>query len=253
LSEAKSVGRASLTINEPPDFEETSFLDLQTLYFGKPYPLYNFEPRLRLRLGRKKTLKLEGREMRKPIHFFFILTFLFSIGVFYHLSSKTVFGGDPDKKNPSSTKETNTLTWHKYDKGLAKAKKEKKHILVDFYTNWCGWCKRMDKNTYEDEEVKKLLNESYVTIKVNAESKEEVQVDGQKMTEKDLARKFSVRSYPTIWFLKHSSDRIAPYYGYADAQNFLKVLTFIKDDLYDKMSFEEYLKNQDKNKDEKKK
>lgn len=158
-----------------------------------------------------------------------------------------------DKKNPSLITKTDTLTWYKYDKGLAKAKKEKKHILVAFYTNWCGWCKRMDKLTYADEKVEKVLNQSYVAIKVNAQSKEKVEVDEKKITEKELAKKFRARSYPITWFLKHSGEKIAPYYGYADAPTFLNVLNYIKDDLYDKISFDEYLKNQDKKKDKKKK
>jgi len=192
--------------------------------------------------------------MKKSKNFFFILTFLFSIGIFCHLSSKSVLGGDEEKKNPSSTKSANTLTWYKYDEGLAKAKKEKKHILVAFYTNWCGWCKRMDKNTYGDEGVKKVLNKDYVPIKVNAESKEKVEVNGKKITETELARElYKARSYPTTWFLKQSGEKIAPYLGYVDAQNFLKVLNYMKDDLYDKMSFDEYLKNQDKKKDSEKK
>jgi thioredoxin-related protein len=195
----------------------------------------------------------EGRDMKKSIHLFFILTFLFSIGIFYHFPIKTVLGGDKTKKNPSSTQKADSLIWYRYDKGLAKAKKEKKHVMVAFYTNWCGWCKRMDKITYADEKVKKALNGSYVAIKVNAESKEEVEVDGKKITERELAQQFRVRSFPTTWFLKQSADKIAPYMGYADAQTFLNVLNFIKDDLYDKMTFEEYLKNQDKNNDKEKK
>jgi len=203
----------------------------------------------------EENVQPEGRDMKKCINFFFILIFLFSIGIFYHFSSPAKGGipGGDEKKNSPSAQKTDSLTWHKYDEGLAKAKKEKKHILVDFYTNWCGWCKRMDKNTYTDEKVKKALNGSYVAIRVNAESKEEVEVDGKKITERELARKFSVRSFPTTWFLKQSGDKIAPYYGYADAKAFLKVLKFIKDDLYDKMSFEEYLKNQDNKNDKEKK
>jgi thioredoxin-related protein len=184
--------------------------------------------------------------MKKPISFFFVFAFLFFMGIFYHFSSQTALGGDEEKKNPSSTQKTNTLTWHKYDEGLAKAQKEKKHIVIDFYTNWCGWCKVMDKKTYADEEVKKVLNESYVAIKVNAQSKDKVELEGEKITESELARQFRVRSFPTTWFLKQSGDKIAPYMGYADAPSFLNVLNFIKDDLYDKMTFEEYMKNQDK-------
>jgi len=201
----------------------------------------------------EENVQLKGRDMKKYIHIFFILTFLFLIGIFYHLLGKTALGGDETRKNPSSTQKADSLIWYRYDAGLAKAKKEKKHVMVAFYTNWCGWCKRMDKNTYADEKVKKVLNGSYVAIKVNAESKEKVEVGGKKITETDLAKEFRVRSFPTTWFLKQSGEKIAPHMGYADAPSFLNVLNFIKDDLYDKMTFEEYLKNQDKNDDKGKK
>jgi thioredoxin-related protein len=201
----------------------------------------------------EENVQFKGRDMKKYIHIFFILAFLFSIGIFYHSPQKTALAGDKETKNPSSTQKADSLIWHKYDEGLAKAKKEKKHVLVAFYTNWCGWCRRMDKSTYGDKEVKKVLNKDYVPIKVNAESKEKVEVDGKKITETELARQFRVRSYPITWFLKQSGEKIAPYLGYVDAQNFLKVLNYMKDDLYDKMSFDEYLKNQEKKENKEKK
>ena len=190
--------------------------------------------------------------MKRSISFFFILAFVFSIGILYHSPQKTALAGDKEKKNPSSTKKADALTWHKYDEGLAKAKKEKKHILVAFYTSRCGWCRKMDQYTFTDKEIKKVLNKSYVAVKVDGQSKNKVKSGDTKITEKQVAGEFRVRGYPTTWFLKHSGEKIAPYYGYADAHTFLNVLNYIKDDLYDKISFDEYLKNQDKKKDKKK-
>jgi len=192
--------------------------------------------------------------MKKSIRFFFILAFVFLVAFLQHNPLKTPSANDKkEKKNPPLTKKADTLIWHKYDEGLAKAEKEKKHILVAFYTTWCGWCRRMDKFTYTDEEIKKVLNQSYVAIKVNAQSKGKIKVEEKEISERELAREFSVRSYPTTWFLKYAGERIAPYYGYADAQTLLNVLNYIKDDLYDKISFDEYLKNQDKKRDKEKK
>jgi thioredoxin-related protein len=187
--------------------------------------------------------------MKKTTNFLFVLEFLLIIGFFYHSPQKTAVAGDEEKKNPSPVEKTDSLIWYKYDEGLAKAEKEKKHILIAFYTTWCGWCRRMDKFTYTDKDIKEILNESYVAIKVNAQSKEKVKVDGKEITETELARKFGVRSYPTTWFLKNLGEKIAPYYGYADAQSFLPVLNYIKDDLYDEISYEEYLKNKEIGKD----
>jgi len=76
-----------------------------------------------------------------------------------------------DQQNAEAVEETKplALTWLSYNEGLALAEKENKYILIDFYTDSCGYCKKMDKETYSKEEVKKFLNENFVVVKVNAE------------------------------------------------------------------------------------
>lgn len=171
-----------------------------------------------------------------------VFAFLISIANHHLLYSQT--SGEKTKEKSSSAKKDTVLNWYKYDEGLVKAKKEKKHVMVHFYTNWCGWCKRMDKNTFANEEVKKLLNESYVPIRVNAESAEKVKVDGKEMTLRQVASSYGVRAYPVTWFLKPSGEKIASRSGYADPEEFRYILKWVKDDLYDKISFAEFVKQQ---------
>ena len=192
-------------------------------------------------------LQREGRDMRESIRFLFILGSVFFIASLHHYPPNISLAQDKvEKKKPAPTPKADSLIWHKYDDGLAKAKKEKKHVLVSFYTKWCGWCRKMDQITFTDKEIKKVLNESYVAVKVDAQSSNKVKSGDKKITEKQVAGEFRTRSYPTTWFLKDSGDKIAPYYGYAGAQDFLHVLNYVKDDLYDKISFQEYMKNQEK-------
>ncbi len=187
--------------------------------------------------------------MTKSIRFLFILASVFFIAFFHQYPLKISLAQDKaEKKNPSPTPKADSLIWYKYDDGLAKAKKEKKHVLIAFYTKWCGWCRKMDQSTFTDKEIKKVLNESYVAVKVDAQSSYKVTSGDKRITEKDVAGEFRVRSYPTTWFLKDSGDKIAPYYGYASAGDFLHVLNYVKDDLYDKISFQEYVKNQSQKK-----
>jgi thioredoxin-related protein len=189
--------------------------------------------------------------MTKSIRFLFILSSVFFLASFHHHALKIALAeGKVEKKAPSSTPKSDTLIWYKYDEGLAKAEKEKKHVLVSFYTKTCGWCRKMDQSTYTDKEIKKVLNESYVAIKVDGQSNNQVKSGDKRITEKEIAGEFRVRAYPTTWFLKHSGEKIAPHYGYASAHNFLYVLNFVKDDLYDKISFQEYVKNQNEKKDD---
>jgi thioredoxin-related protein len=169
--------------------------------------------------------------------------FVLSVMAGAAFSSDTYTGKEPEKKSSSKEKPTG-LTWHKYDEGIIKAKKEKKHIMVHFYTTWCGWCKRMDRNTFNDEEVKKVLNESYVPIRVNGQSGQKLSVDGKEISERELTGQYGVRAYPITWFLKPSGERIAPRRGYAEPDEFLYILNWVKDDLYDKISFQEFVKQE---------
>lgn len=90
----------------------------------------------------------------------------------------------------------------------ADAEKSGKLIMVDFYTDWCGWCKKLDKDTYTDAGVIKLAAQ-VVPLKTNAEK------EG-----KDLAEKYEVRGFPTILFLTASGDVVGRIGGYMPPAGF---------------------------------
>ena len=140
---------------------------------------------------------------------------------------------------------TEGLAWHRYDKAVVLAKKENKFILIDFYTDWCGWCKVMDDKTYADPAVKALLEKSFILVKVNAESKRFIKLQGQQITETHLASIYRVTSYPTTWFLQPDGKAIAPLNGYVSPDRFEPVLRYISDGAYKKMGFDQYMKQAD--------
>jgi thioredoxin-related protein len=158
-----------------------------------------------------------------------------------------------DKEKISSDKKKVELVWYKYDEGLGKAAKEKKHPLVHFYTNTCGWCKRMDRDTFSNKAIIEVMNESYVPIRVNGQSGEKVRVDGKQISERQVAGKYGVRGYPATWFLKPSGERIAPRRGYVKPEEFLYILNWVKDDLYEETSFQEFVKQEQKKQETEKK
>jgi len=133
------------------------------------------------------------------------------------------------------------LNWLSYNEGLTLAEKENKYVLINFYTDWCGYCKKMDKETYSKEEVKKILNENFVVVKVNAESDNKVIENGEEITERELAKLYQVSGYPTTWFLESNHNRVAPLPGYVTTEQFIPVLNYIGEGWYKSISFQEYL------------
>ena len=116
--------------------------------------------------------------------------------------------------------------------------------MVNFTTTWCGYCKKMNRTTFVDSEIVNILNNDFISIKVDGDSQNELNVDGYKITERNLTRsEYGVRGYPTYWFLKSNAERIGPISGYKATDPFLDVLYYVRDEVYDKMKFDEYMKN----------
>ena len=132
--------------------------------------------------------------------------------------------------------------WNSFDAGLELAKINHKKILVDVYTDWCGWCKRMDEEVYSDPRVKEYLEKNFVLIKMNAEAKGTIHYKGKIYSPPQLASAFGVTGYPATLFLKDDSDAITLLPGYMEAPMFLHVLSFVAENQYGKKQFNQYLK-----------
>ncbi len=133
------------------------------------------------------------------------------------------------------------LHWRTFDEGIAEAQKTGKKVLIDVYTTWCVWCKRMDANTYTDDQVASYLSKHYVLVKLNAESSAPLIYKGKPYSEQDLARAFGVSGYPTTVFLKSNGDPITGMPGYAEAEKFRDVIAYIGEDHYLTQKFDDYL------------
>ncbi|HVO76968.1 MAG TPA: thioredoxin fold domain-containing protein [Candidatus Bathyarchaeia archaeon] len=154
-------------------------------------------------------------------------------------------GGSKDSEAVYAASEAKM--WLSFNDGMALAAKEQKHVVIDFYTSWCHWCKVMDKETFSNAEVKKFLAENFVTIRVDAESKKgELIYKGATYTPVELARKFGVRGYPSLAYLDRKGELVQVIPGYWPAKNFLPLLHYMEKECYtQKMTFEEFMKKGD--------
>ena len=134
--------------------------------------------------------------------------------------------------------------WQRLDKALALAKDFGKLIIVNFYTDWCPNCRRMNEKTYRDEGVLKQLAKSFISVKLNAESSQPLTIQGQTVTEYQVALMFQVGSYPTTWFLTSDGRPLLPVKGYYGPDLFAPMLRFVEGGWYEKMNFDVYMERE---------
>ncbi|MCK9480339.1 MAG: DUF255 domain-containing protein [Bacteroidia bacterium] len=123
------------------------------------------------------------------------------------------------------------IEWLDFQVGYDKAVKEKKMILIDSYTDWCGWCKRMDKNTYSDKKIIEKVNANFVAIKLNPELDARYMVGEKVMSGYELLLwlgKGRNYGYPTtfFWVAPHKDENVEMAVGYKASKEFEEMLDY---------------------------
>lgn len=103
-----------------------------------------------------------------------------------------------------------------FQQALDRARSGGQIVMVDVYTDWCGWCKKLDRETYSDRRVREALRE-FVPIKVNAEK-----------GGRSVAEKYGVHGFPTILFVAADGRVVRKVQGYVDADELLRILASMR-------------------------
>ncbi len=140
----------------------------------------------------------------------------------------------------------NRLEWFDFQKGLEKARAENKNIIVHVYADWCKWCKVMEKETYGDSGVARLINDKFILIKFDGEATNTITYLGTTITQGELAQGFEINGFPTTLFLKPESEPITVVPGFQNSTTFINILEFISENHYQNMSFEEFIESKNK-------
>jgi len=143
--------------------------------------------------------------------------------------------------------------WMDIHKMQEKTNKTPKLIMVDAYTDWCGWCKKMDKDTFSNPEVVSALNESFYSVKFDAETKETLNfkgesydyVKGGRRGHNTLAKLLlkGRLGYPTISFLNEELEVISTFPGYKKPEQFLPILEFMSSRAFENQTFTDFQKS----------
>ena len=129
--------------------------------------------------------------------------------------------------------------------------KEPRPVLIDMYTDWCGWCKVMDKDTYGKENVATYINEHYYPVKFNAETRDSVSFAGKtyqynknyKANDLAIYLSFGQLSFPTTIFLSSVEAQPAPIPGFMKPSDIEAPLKYFGDGIYKTKSFADYMKS----------
>ena len=142
------------------------------------------------------------------------------------------------------------VEWLTFEEAVELSKTEKKKIFIDVYTDWCGWCKRMDATTFSDPEVVDIMNENFYPVKLDAEGKEDIVIGDRtfKFVQNGNTGYHEVAvivtkgrlSYPTISYVDINGQVLQAAPGYRTPEQFKVFLSYYRDGAYKTLSFEEF-------------
>lgn len=145
------------------------------------------------------------------------------------------------------------VNWITFEQAVELNKKTPKPFLIDIYTDWCGWCKRMDKTTYQNEILVQYINKNFHAVKLDGEQKQDI-------TFKDYTFKFKPSgrrgynefaavllngklSYPTTVFMNKEMELLDRVPGYLNEKIMEQVTSYFADEKYKTEKWEDFVKN----------
>ena len=144
------------------------------------------------------------------------------------------------------------IQWLTFEEAVEKSKVSPRKIFIDVYTDWCGWCKVMDKNTFNEKTIATYLNENYYPVKFNAEQKEDIVFDnttfkfvpnGRRGYHQLAASLLNNKlSYPTVVFLNEEFKIIQVIAGYKKPKQFDEIIKYIGEGYYTNTKWEKFQK-----------
>ena len=135
------------------------------------------------------------------------------------------------------------IKWYTFEDAYNLSKKKPKKMIIDMYTEWCGWCKKMDAETFTNPVIVKYMNAHFYCVKFDAERKDTIVLDGVKYVNPNPTGKRSTHqlanellhnsmSYPSYVLLDEKGKFIITVPGYHQAKEFEAILSFFGENVY---------------------
>ena len=147
----------------------------------------------------------------------------------------------------------NQVRWLSFEDAIKKSETQPRKIFIDVYTDWCGWCKKMDANTFSNDAIAKYLNENYYPVKFDAEYKKDILFNGKtykfvktyrggyhELATEILSGRLS---FPSTVFIDEYGDIIQAIPGYQDIRNLDMILRYFGENHHKTTPWRKFEKN----------
>jgi thioredoxin-related protein len=123
------------------------------------------------------------------------------------------------------------INWLTFDEAQKLERTSEKKFFLYFYTNWCGYCRKLEQSTFIDPSITDYINGHFIPVRINSEKLPKI------------AARYKVGGVPDIRFIDSAGEDIARWPGYIDPKQLLPLLKYIHTDSYLRMGYTEFLKH----------
>lgn len=157
------------------------------------------------------------------------------------------------KDSTSSKIEKHEIEWISIEEAMKRHAEEPRYWIMDLYTDWCGWCKRMDATTFKDSIITAEIKENFYAVKFNAEAKRDITVDGKtykfvpngRRGYHELAAQIldGKLSYPSFAYFNNKGQKMQVIPGFKTREQLHPILDYIGNGIYQNTRWEDYMKS----------
>jgi thioredoxin-related protein len=142
------------------------------------------------------------------------------------------------------------VKWHSFEEAVALSKENPKKLFIDVYTDWCGWCKKMEKETFNHPVIAKYLNENFYAVKFDAESTKPIEFAGTTFvnggTETRNTHQLAIAllqgklSYPSVAYMNEEMQLLTAIAGFKTPAEIEPILNYFAKDKYKSVGWTDF-------------